>query len=93
MSLWKHIKRGWDVFSSFASVKVGVGPCTRFWHNMWCGDRPMKEYFLELFCLARNRDALVSDLRTVSNEVVHWDINLIRLVHDWELDFVFSFFI
>jgi hypothetical protein len=34
----------------------------------------------------------VADLRILNNDVVHWDINFIRLVHDWEVDFVSSFF-
>ena len=36
VSLWKHIRRGWDAFSSFGSVEVGDGSCNRFWHDMWC---------------------------------------------------------
>jgi hypothetical protein len=48
--------------------------------------------FPELFCLARNMDAIMADLRSVSNDMVHWDINFTRLVHDWEVDSVSSFF-
>lgn len=53
---------------------------------MWCGDRRLKESFLELFCLARNRDALVADLRAVGNDMFHCDTNFFRLVHDWGVD-------
>jgi hypothetical protein len=45
----------------------------------------------ELFCIARDRDALVADHMFAHNEV-HWDMNFIRLVHDWEVDFVSSLF-
>jgi hypothetical protein len=45
VSLSKHIRREQGVFSSFASFEVGYGFRTRFWHDMWCGDRPMKESF------------------------------------------------
>jgi hypothetical protein len=92
VSLWKHVRWGWDTFSSFASFEVGDGSLTKFWHNMWCGGHPLKESFVELFCHARNRDALVADLKTFSNDVVHWDISFIRLVHDWKVDLVSSFF-
>jgi hypothetical protein len=34
----------------------------------------------------------VANLRSVSNDSVYWDINFIRLVHDWEVDYVSSFF-
>ena len=47
------------------------GSHIRFWHEFWCGDHPLKESFLELFCLARNRDAMVVDLRIVSNDMVY----------------------
>jgi hypothetical protein len=53
VSLSKHIRRERGVFSSFASVEVGYGFRTRFWHDMWCGDRPMKEsvFFWSYFVL------------------------------------------
>jgi hypothetical protein len=43
----------------------------------------LKDYFQSYFSLARNRDAVVADLRSVSNDTTHWDINFTRLVHDW----------
>jgi hypothetical protein len=52
----------------------------------------LNDSFPELFCLARNRDAMVADLRSVSNDMAHWDINFTKLVDDWEVDFVSSFF-
>jgi hypothetical protein len=84
VSLWKHTRRRWDAFTSFASVEVGDGPHTSLWHYVWCEDQPLKEPFVELFCLARNRDALVANLNIVTNDVVHWDMSFIMLVHDWE---------
>jgi hypothetical protein len=69
-------------------VEVGDGSRTRFWHGLWCGDHPLNESFPELFFLERNRDAMVDNLRSVSNDTVHWDINFTRLVHDWEVEFV-----
>jgi hypothetical protein len=34
MSLWKHIRRGWDAFSNFVSIEVGDGAQTRFWRDV-----------------------------------------------------------
>lgn len=45
VSLWKHIRMVWDASSSFASVEVGDGFRTRFWHDMWWGDFPLKDSF------------------------------------------------
>jgi hypothetical protein len=64
-------------------VQVGDGFLTRFWHDILCGDSLLKDSFPELFCLARNRDATVADLRSVSNDTAHSDVNLTRFVHDW----------
>lgn len=58
---WKHIKRASNAVSSFVSIKVFDGGRTRFWHNIWCGERSLKETFLELFCIARDNDALVAN--------------------------------
>ena len=35
---------------------------------------------------------MVADLRSVINNKAHWDINFTKLVDDWEVDFVSSFF-
>ena len=50
-----------------------------------------KEILLGLFCIARNRDALVADHMFTHNDEVHWDVGFIKLVHDWEVDTAFSF--
>jgi hypothetical protein len=49
VSPWKNIRRGCSFFSSFAIVEVVDGSRTKFWHDVWCRDRPLKESFLELF--------------------------------------------
>jgi len=60
LNLWKHIRKDWDVFYCFVGVEVGDGSRTRFWHDVWCGDRSLKDTFPGLLCYARNRDALYS---------------------------------
>jgi hypothetical protein len=30
VSLWKHIRRGWDAFFSFVSIEVGNGARSKF---------------------------------------------------------------
>ena len=56
-------------------MKVGDGSRTRFLHDIWCGDRPLKVSLPDLLCLAWNRDATVVDLGSISNDTTHWDIN------------------
>jgi hypothetical protein len=52
----------------------------------------LKDFFLELFCLARNRDTMVANLMSVGNDTAPWDVNFTRLIHDWEMKYVSSFF-
>jgi hypothetical protein len=64
---------------------VGDGSRTRFWHDIWYGDCPPVESFPKLFSIVRDRkDALVADHMFAHNNEVHWDLNFIKLVHDWE---------
>jgi hypothetical protein len=52
----------------------------------------LKETFSELFCLTGDKGALVVGHMFAHNDVVHWDINFIILVHDWGVYSVSSFF-
>jgi hypothetical protein len=65
VSLWKYIRRGWDAFSSF--VRIAVADV----HDVWCGDHSLKESFSELFCIVRDRDAMVGDHTFAHNGEVH----------------------
>jgi hypothetical protein len=71
---WKHIRRGWELFSKFIRFEVGDGTRIRFWQDVWCGDRPLKESFPVLFRIARNKEAWVSDHMQIMNEEIHWNV-------------------
>jgi hypothetical protein len=45
VSVWKFIRRGWDNVAKFLRFEVGDESHIRFWHDLWCGDRPLKLYF------------------------------------------------
>ena len=49
VSLWKFIRWGWSTFSRFLQFDVGNGPRVKFWHDVWCGDCPLRAGFSELF--------------------------------------------
>lgn len=92
MSIWKHIRGGWNAFSSFVSINVGNGAKTRFWLDVWCSNCSLKKTFLELFCITRDIDAVVADHMVDDNDGLHRDMNYFKLVHDWELDSITLFF-
>jgi hypothetical protein len=45
-SLWKEIMAGWDNFHSYIFFDVGTSNRVQFWHDKWCGDRPLKDMSL-----------------------------------------------
>ena len=91
VSLWKHIRAGWDVFSNHISHKLGDGSRIRFWHDTWCGDLPLKQQFPILYLLTRAPEARVADFCHLQGSNYVWDISFIRAVQDWELEMVDSF--
>ena len=48
---------------------------------------------LELFLIARNKEAKVADYLDVSNGCIHWNPSFIQVVHDWELESMDFFFL
>jgi hypothetical protein len=91
VSLWRHIRTGWDVFSQHISYTVGDGSRLRFWHDVWCGDLPLRSQFPSLFQLARAPEASVADLCHFQGTNCVWDIAFNRSVQDWEMEMIDSF--
>jgi hypothetical protein len=93
-SLWKHIRMGWDVFSSHFDFEVGLGDRVLFWQDKWCSDRPLKEIFPTLFGCSLNQTdsvALVLDSPRPGGPR-EWNLSFGRSFNDWELDQVTAFF-
>jgi hypothetical protein len=57
-------------FSSHIRFEVGVGSKIRFWHEPWCGDKALKEAFLDLYGITCVKDASV-----VAHLVLFGDFN------------------
>jgi hypothetical protein len=53
-SLWKHVRMGWEVFSSHISFEVGLGTRVSLWHDKWCSDCPLKDLFPGLYGCSLN---------------------------------------
>ena len=88
-SLWGEsleVLRPWEHFSPFLSFKVGNGERMRFWHDVWCGDLPLKVVYPGLFSIAGERDASVAALMAFRNGALHWEMSFSRNVQDWEMD-------
>jgi hypothetical protein len=71
---------------------IGDGTKVLFWHDVWCGECPLKLVYPPLFNSAFNKDAWVKEYMERPNDTLHWNVQFIRPVHDWELEGVSCFF-
>jgi exonuclease III len=92
VGLWKHIRRGWDMFARNVRFEVGLGSKILFWHDTWCGNQPLKHAYPSLYRIARYKEAWVNDNFGWRNGVVEWNVIFIRSIQDWEMDMISTFF-
>jgi hypothetical protein len=67
VGLWKYICMGWQVFRSHFRFDPGEGSRIRFWEDIWCGDRALKDAFPNLFTIANNKGVSIADNMERSN--------------------------
>jgi hypothetical protein len=91
VGLWKNIRKRWGIFFDFSRLEVGDGVRTKFWHDLWCGDRVLKEAFPVLFGIARMKNASVADNMEVLGGSTQWNVSFVREAHDWEVGVFASF--
>jgi hypothetical protein len=81
------------LFSKFIKFEVGDGTQIRFWHDIWCGDQPLKECFPELFRIAKNKKAWVSDNMQIMDDEAYWTVTFCRATQDWKVEVVVTFYV
>jgi len=62
---------------------VGDDSKVSFWHDLWCGDKALKEGFLELYSRAHLE---------ISSGTNQWNVSFVGATHDWNVDVFVSFF-
>jgi hypothetical protein len=60
--LWRSISSGWSDFVAYVDFEVGIGDRICFWIDRWCGDRPLKDVFPDLYACASNRQATIDSI-------------------------------
>ena len=60
----------------------------KFRHDVWCGDNPLSMCFPDLFRISNDKEAYVAELMQFPNEVLFWDLEILREIHDRESDSV-----
>jgi hypothetical protein len=83
---------GWQIFKSHIRFDPGEGSKIRFWDDVWCGDRPLKVAFPGLFNIASFKEASIADNLERANGAIQWNIQFTRLIHDWEVEVLASFY-
>jgi hypothetical protein len=64
--LWKGLMKVKDVVLSFGTFKVSDGSQTRFWLDIWLGNKPLKDKLPALFNIVRRKqDSVANVLSTV----------------------------
>ena len=92
VGLWKFICMGWRNFKWHFRFDPGVGSKISFWEDIWCGESSLKDRFPGLFSIARFKEASIADNVECSNGAVQWNIVFTRLIHDWEVEVLASFY-
>jgi hypothetical protein len=92
VGLWKFICMGWHNFRRFFKYDVGEGSKIRFWDDIWCGERALKEEYPRLFSIARFKEASIADNMERFSNSTQWNIQFTRLIHDWEVGELASFY-
>jgi hypothetical protein len=64
----------------------------RFWHDLWCKDKALKEAFLALYGIACMKDTSVAAQLKLSGGSNQWTVSFVKAAHDWEVDVFASFF-
>jgi hypothetical protein len=83
---------GWQNFRRFFKFDPGESSKIRFWDDVRCGDRALKEVFLGLYIIARLKEASIADNVERSNGSIQWNIQFTLLIHDWEVEELASFY-
>ena len=69
-------------FQRFFKFDPSDGSKIRFWDDVWCGDRALKEAFSGLFIIARFKEASIADNVKRSNGSIQWNIKFTQLIHN-----------
>ncbi|CAI8613252.1 unnamed protein product [Vicia faba] len=69
-----------DIFMIKVKYKVGSGEKTVFWHNIWIGDKPLKEEFHEVYAKVVNKLGRVCELWKSAPLVWKWDLGISKEV-------------
>jgi hypothetical protein len=77
---WQGLMKAKEWYKKGTKWRIGNGRKTKFWHDVWLEDCPLKNKFPRLFRICRQQDWSVSQLREVE-----WNLDLRRRVGSEEV--------
>jgi len=83
---WKSTLKGLEHFKSLVQFEVKDGSRVLFWNDVWCGDRPLRTLFLDLFRITGLKYAAVQEVVSWNGDISHWNLTFVRNLNDWEKD-------
>jgi hypothetical protein len=88
----KFICMGCHIFKGHFRFNLGDGSKISFWEDVWCEESSLKDTFPGLFNTASFRGASIADNVECDNGSIQWNIVFTRLIHDWEVEVLASFY-
>ena len=70
--------------------RIGSSSRVRFWTDHWCDSATLSISFPSLFGIATNKNEIVVEVWDQSVGTRYWNLNLEKIVNDWEVDSVVS---
>ena len=69
----EYISKGWPDLLNNISFEVGTGHKIHFWLDIWWSNESFLDRFLDLFEIAKNKEAFVAKCLDGSNACIHWN--------------------
>jgi hypothetical protein len=71
---------------------VGDGANVGLWHDLWGGDKALKEAFSDFYGIAYAKDASVAAHSELSSGFDQWNVSFGRATNDWQVVVFVLFF-
>lgn len=73
------------VLSRGLAYEVGNGIHIKFWEDVWCSERLLKEEFPYIYAMVEDPNSIMASYMTIQGEEVVWVPRLRRADFDWEI--------
>lgn len=90
-SPWRGIMTQLESFKVGLAFVMGDGRCVCFWIDAWCGERPLRDVYPDIYAMVVDPNAVVASYLSIVGEEAVWLPTLWRAAFDWEIPSVAQF--